>query len=188
MNTTRLARFATIAALSAITLAGLTGCAGSAAEADGGSSLTLAQIKSPVQLLRNEVASRIPGNIVVDVVQPNDRSEPCDSVETDPNGYNRTWKSSILILINFHSKLDIEQVVENVVTSYEEQGWEASQGSSSKITRLTNPQSFVTIDLSSVKPDKVAEIGGQVQLTTAGSCVTTEGRAAKSVTDLGPAI
>jgi len=188
VNSTRLARFASIAALAALALAGLTGCAETPAGAEGGSALSLSQIKSPVQLLRNEVASRIPGNLVVDVVQPNDRSEPCETIEADPNGLSRTWKSSILILINFHSKTDIEQVVENIVESYEEDGWVSAEGESSKITQLTNPKSFVTIDLSSVKPDKVAEIGGQVQVTTAGSCVTTEGRAAKSVTDLGPAI
>jgi len=188
VNSTRLARFATIAAVSAVALAGLTGCAESPAGAEGGSALSLTQIKSPVQLLRNEVASRIPGNIVVDVVQPNDRSEPCESVEKDPNGLSRTWKSSILILINVHAKQDIDEIVQNVVTSYEDQGWEATEGKSSKITQLTNPQSFVTIDISGVKPDKVAGVGAQVTVTTAGSCVTTEGRAAKSVTDLGPAI
>ena len=188
MNSTRSSRLSAVVAASVLVLVGLTGCAESPAGADGASTLTLAQIKSPVQLLRNEVANRIPGNLVEDVVQPNDRSEPCESVETDPDGLNRTWKSGVLIVINTHAKLDVDEIVDDLVMSFEDQGWTTGEGATPKILQLTSENSFVTIDIATVKPDKVNDIGAQVQITTGGPCVVTEGRAAKSVSELGRAV
>jgi len=188
VNSTRFSRLSAFAAVAVLAVVGLTGCAESPAGTDGASTLTLADIKSPVQLLRNEVANRIPGNLVTDVVQPNDRSEPCESVETDPEGLSRTWKSGVLIVINTHTKLDVSEIVDTLVTSFEEQGWQTGEGVSPKILQLTSENSFVTIDISTVKPDKVNDIGAQIQITTGGPCVVTEGRASKSVSGLGRAL
>ena len=129
-------RTAAAAALVALSLAGLTACAGSSSpSAGGGAALTLAQTKSPVQLLRNEAASRIDEFVVETVNETEDLSTACKTEEADPLGLSRSWTSSVEVSLKEGSAWRTSIVADELVASFEEQGWVASRGAPSAVVR-----------------------------------------------------
>jgi hypothetical protein len=171
--------------VTAFALGSLTACASSSSEgatADGG--LTLATIKSPIQLLRNETADRIDPEIVDDIVQPTDASSACKSLEDDPDERWRTWQSGVLVLVDYTSAPDVNDVIADLVSSYTDQGWTETDAPTEKTTRLVKDTTFATIDVRGVQRDKIAKVGGQVQIVVGGPCVETDGPASAEVRSL----
>ena len=166
----------------AIAITGLTACAGES-EAPDASTMTLAQTKSPAQLLRNEAASRIPDTIVDEVAQSTDESTACETVEQDPDGLLRKWDSSVRVVLSEEGGEDVSAIVEDLVASFTDQGWaRGSHGGS--IIKLTSETSPTTIHISSVAANAEKGTTSIVQLKASGPCVTTEGTESAEVVDL----
>ncbi len=135
--------------------------------------LTLAETKSPVQLLRNETASRIPAKLIADVEQTEDVSFACVTPENDPKGLIRSWRSRVRVeLVPTASATDM---LKDLVASYVAQGWKEGTYGSATIIDLTRDDSLTTIHLSTKKADADAGVGPVVQLQVAGPCVKTAG-------------
>ncbi len=135
--------------------------------------LTLAETKSPVQLLRNETASRIPAALIADVEQTEDVSFACVTPENDPKGLIRSWRSRVRVQLNQNTSA--EAVLKTLVTSFVDQGWKEGTYGSATIIDLTRDKSLTTIHLSTKKADVKTGIGAIIQLQVAGPCVKTAG-------------
>lgn len=153
----------------------LTACAG---DADTG--LTLAQTKSPVQLLRNEAASRVPAGLVAEVENSSDASENCRTAEADPEGLQRSWKSSVRILLTPDADWDL--VLSKFYVSFREDGWDQGTYGSDTIVEFTRDGSLATIHISGKAPKDGA--AGELQVQVAGPCVMTDGEGSPEVTKL----
>jgi len=172
-----------------LSLAALTACAsqpGGGTEAGTDAALTLAQTKSPVQLLRNEAANRIDEFIVETVNETEDISTPCKTEEVDPLGLVRSWTSSVEVSFKAGSAWRATIVGEELVASFEKQGWIASRGAPSAVTYtgLKRDTSAATIGLTVTTEDTAAGTPAKLQITTKGPCVTTGGAESDEVTRL----
>ena len=147
------------------------------------SSMSLAQTKSPAQLLRNEAASRIPADIVEEITKSTDQSTACETSEQDPDGKLRKWDSSVRVVLTEKGGFDVNSVVENLVGTFIAQGWErGSHGGS--IVKLTSKNSPTTIHISKVEADAEAGENSLVQLKASGPCVATDGAESSEVLEL----
>jgi len=166
-------------AVVALSVAALTACAsqtgGSADTATA--TLTLAQTKSPVQLLRNEAANRVDEFIVETINETEDLSTPCKTAEADPLGLERSWTSSVEVSLKAGSAWRAAIVADELVASFEAQGWVASRGAPSAVTytALKSENSAATIGLTVTTEDLAAGTPAKLQITTKGPCVATGG-------------
>jgi len=180
-------RTITAVALVAITFAGLTACATeSGAGAGSGATLTLAQTKSPVQLLRNEAASRVDEFVVETVNETEDLSVACKTADADPQGLSRSWTSSVEVSLKEGSAWRVAIVSDELVASFEKQGWVASRGAPSAVTytQLKSETSAATIGLTVTNADTATGTPAKLQITTKGPCVTTGGAKSDEVLKL----
>ena len=176
-------------AVVALSLAALTACAsqtGGAAETGTDATLTLAQTKSPVQLLRNEAANRIDEFIVETINETEDVSTACKTAEADPLGLERSWTSSVEVSLKSGSAWRVAIVADELVASFEAQGWVASRGAPSAVTYtgLKSENSAATIGLTVTNEDTAAGTPAKLQITTKGPCVATDGEKSDEVTKL----
>jgi hypothetical protein len=141
--------------------------------------LTLAQSKSPVQLLRNETASRIPSALVADVVNASDGSVNCRTPETDPEGLSRQWKSSARIILT--PEADLALVMSKLFISFREDGWEQGTYGTDTIIEFTRPDSVANIHITTSEKEGEAT---EIQVQVAGPCVMTGGESSDEVVKL----
>jgi len=181
----------TTSALAVVTLslAALTACASQTGGNSGtatDASLTLAQTKSPVQLLRNEAANRIDEFIVETINETEDLSTACKTAEADPLGLERSWTSSVEVSLKAGSAWRATIVADELVASFEAQGWVASRGAPSAVTYtgLKSETSAATIGLTVTNEDTAAGTPAKLQITTEGPCVTTAGAESDEVARL----
>ena len=180
--------------LAAVAVLGLAGCA-SAAPAVSGTypDMTLAETKSPAQLLRNEAAARLPEELIDQIIESEDASVACLSEEEDPEGTIRSWHSTVDVLILGENA--VPPLVKELVASFEEQGWKARDlgGNVSAVKKLLeNEGSLADMQVSGFTPDDGAtsvsleEVVEQrtVQIEVHGPCVRTAGGTSKEVTSL----
>ena len=161
------ARETTLITVAALALVGLTSCAGVPLER-----VRLVDTKSSVQLLRNAAASQLPNDAVVSTANVMDRSEECNS--GDPW---RLWKSSITL--NLKPSSPARDLYEQLVGSYEEDGWEsASVGN--RASTLSRKGSLAKIDLV-VNEDPLAPT---MDIAVSGACVLTDGADSDEVESL----
>jgi hypothetical protein len=175
------------AAIVSLSVIGLTACAGTTGSGSGGGdSLTLAETKSPVQLLRNEAASRIDEFIVETVNETEDLSTACKTAEADPLGLSRSWTSSVEVSLKEGSAWRASIVADELIASFEAQGWIASRGLPSEVTytSLKSETSAATIGLTVTTEDLAVARPAKLQITTKGPCVATEGAESDEVTKL----
>jgi hypothetical protein len=142
-----------------------------------GESLTLAQTKSPVQLLRNEAAGRIDEFVVEAVDATEDVSLPCQTVETDPLGLSRSWTSSVEMSIKAGSAWRASIVADELASSFEAQGWVASRGLPSAVSYivLRSETSDATIGITLTTEGVAPARSAKLRITTNGPCVQTAG-------------
>jgi hypothetical protein len=180
-------KFASIAIVS-VSLATLSACASSSTAGSGGDSatLTLAQTKSPVQLLRNEAASRLDEFVVETVNETEDLSVACKTAEVDPLGLSRSWTSSVEVSFKPGSAWRVSIVAEDLTTSFEEQGWVASRGAPSAVTYtgLKSETSAATIGFTVTSENLETATPAKLQITTKGPCVATGGAESDEVKKL----
>lgn len=147
----------------------LSGCA---ASSGGTSTVTLAQTKSPVQLLRNDVIDRIEQRFVAEVRPTTDESVACLDQGENPDGLIRQWQSGGEIVLA--SDADVSYVTERLVQGLTGKGWEAkviSDAAPITQTELTSSHSLATVDITSEQHDD----GSVIKIVSTGPCVKTAG-------------
>jgi len=162
----------------------LAGCS-SAPPAEGKyPDLTLAETKSPTQLLRNEAASRIPEEVIEEIVNSTDKSTNCITAESDPDGLIRSWGSSVRVAINAEHGSEVQSLVDGLAQSFVDQGWEKDTFGVDSIIDLASPKSPVSIHVTVSKADPETGEGGAISLTASGPCVETDGGESDEVKNL----
>jgi len=144
--------------------------------------VTLSSTKAPAQLLRNEVASRVPPAIVESLGETEDSSVGCGD-----DGMRRSWRSSVLMFVEPGSAWRIDAVAEDVVKSLTDEEWTATVNKDSEtITRTTlrNPKTNAVISLQSTEPVDEKGNGSTLAISADGPCVDTAGPDSDEVKDL----
>jgi hypothetical protein len=146
--------------------------------------ISLAESKSPVQLLRNDVVNRLDSTSVFSLESADDLSIACLKADVDPTESVRSWLSSALITLNPGS--EPKTVFNHVIASYGDAGWKAdSLGDSDhyRSTLLTKSGSVAEIYVTGEVPrdyaidtssaDKLAK--ATITVAVHGPCVRTDG-------------
>lgn len=142
------------------------------------STLTLAESKSPVQLLRNEVVNRIPSMIIHGAVNE-DYSEACGDDESI-----RSWRSAVRLDIGASGATDAESIINDLTTSFEEDGWIPApvlEGPEHKQAVYTKPGTAAEIHITA---ENDGDFEKTVLVTVFGPCVQTDGPDSDEVTSL----
>lgn len=156
----------------------LTGCS---SEPDG---QTLAETKSPTQLLRNEASTRIPPGAIAEISGEEDHSRACKSTDEDPGGLYRSWQSSLLATIEADSAWRVEQISTEVTDSFIEDGWYVSGSKNGKDkTVLTRPGAVSTMAFT-VTAGAEDGSGASIHIDATGPCVLTDGPSSSEVAAL----
>lgn len=155
-----------VAAALAASLA-LGGCAGAAPEP-----VSLVDTKSPVQLLRNGVASRITAGALFSVDNSQDLSQECGA--GDPE---RRWFSGVeLSVTDFWVEL-MPDIMRSLVDSFVEDGW----------TPVTEGDQVTLVSETSVANIHIAPSSGdepRIVVEVTGPCVLTDGADSDEVLSL----
>jgi len=170
-----------VAAASILALS-LSGCD----TADSPASASLAVTKSPVQLLRNEAAGRIPPATIESVTNTEDVSKGCRAEDQDPEGLMRAWHSTARVLVEDASAWRVDAVADAIAQSFVDQGWTSRPlgGSpTSHVLLLSSKTSPAEIQISANRPDPdasptttVAAVDEvSIELSVHGPCVETDG-------------
>lgn len=143
---------------------GLTGCA------DSQQGLRLTDTKASVQLLRNEAWFRLPDVMVKGDSETTDVSRPCDG-----DGLDRSWLSGTTALINNSFAPRTAGVARELVDSFSEQGWDASEVNGVGATEYTlhKEDSFAVISV--VATEKEEGRRASIAISITGPCVATAG-------------
>lgn len=157
----------------------LAGCASRPEVPEGNyPDVTLARSKSPVQLVRNSVGTRIPAIVLESVDETEDTSIACLSIEEDPEGYIRSWRSSVEATIVSGSAWRVDAIASNLIQSFTDQGWTSVDDGDS--TRVSNGDGVELI----VTPLPVSETEAQIRIEANGPCVVTAGSDSDEVRSL----
>lgn len=157
--------------------------------------VSLADTKSPAQLLRNETVNRLPADVIDQIIESEDTSVPCLSEKDDPTGSVRSWHSTADVLIVDNGAVDMQALVNALIASFEEQGWTArSLGGSASVTSklIESETSLADIQVAGYKPnDTIASTSLEqktdqytIQIQVHGPCVRTDGTDSDEVTVL----
>ena len=178
-----------IAAIIVLSLSTLAGCS-----AAGSGERSLADTKSPVQLLRNEAASRIPPAAIDAVGETEDVSKPCESEADDPDGLRRAWHSSTQVVVEAASAWRVDAIVDGIGTSFADQGWTVTPVDDGDLTHgltLTREETASELRVSAHRPEAgtaapAADSAEPVTIDVAshGPCVDTAGADSDEVTEL----
>jgi hypothetical protein len=155
--------------------------------------LTLAESKSPVQLLRNEAVSRIPEDVVLNAPSNIDGSQACLSAEEDPNGVIRRWTSSVDVNLRLDEAPNTQAIVDAVLATFTDDGWMSQAITGSKASNqahlLTNETAGTTaVSLAQLRVEAIVAIDGAssfIRVQAIGPCVVTDGARSAEVTELG---
>lgn len=129
----------------------------------------LPDTKPPAQLLRAETEGLVPGYMVESVGDPTDASRGCDA--GDPEQKERSWRSSVEVVLRDNASVQSEAIVEQVVAAYVEDGWTSTPGDDGLTTVLDTDSLASTITLTRTD----AETGGSITIVVDGPCVMTAG-------------
>lgn len=157
--------------------------------------VSLAETKSPAQLLRNEAANRLPAAAIDQIIESEDASVACLSEKDDPQGLIRSWHSTADVLIVDDGSTSAQDLVNDLAASFEAQGWTSrSLGGNASVTSklLDSETSLADIQVSGYNVnDTMASTGLEqkveqttVQIQVHGPCVRTAGAESDEVTVL----
>ena len=173
------------AALAAAAVIALGGCAASgeglpASVIEELGTRTLAESKSPVQLLRNEAAGRLPRIVMNSAVETADVSEPCLDPADDPAGLARSWRSTTTIIVTNSRAASIHEATTALTTSFTDQGWESSADSEPGVRSvLTSGDSDAVITITAT--DRSGDDEAAISIDVTGACVLTAGPESQEV-------
>lgn len=165
-------------------LVGLVGCASSAeSSADLGTGvsteLSLVETKSPVQLLRNDVASRVPAIAIEGVAELADVSVACGGPE-DAAGIARSWRSTATFLVSNSRVATIDGVIASIAEEYTKRDWSTEVDGSATV--LSSDVSPATISIEAVHRGEGKQPA--IRIATSGPCVATDGENSDEVKEL----
>jgi hypothetical protein len=146
--------------------------------------LTLVETKSPVQLLRNEAVSRVPAEAIDGIVTQQDGSTACRTIETDPKGLERSFRSTVRFELKNDPSVDPQSVIDELAASFVDDGWKQGTFGVATIIELTRPGSETKIHISMSPGNEDAGTAAAVQLAVSGPCVMTAGTDSAEVRDL----
>lgn len=157
--------------------------------------VSLAETKSPAQLLRNEAANRLPAAVIDQIIESEDTSVACLSEKDDPQGLIRSWHSTADVLIVDDGVTSAQDLVNDLAASFEAQGWTSRSlgGNASSTSKLLDSDtSLADIQVSGYNVnDTMASTGLEqkveqmtVQIQVHGPCVRTAGTESDEVTVL----
>jgi hypothetical protein len=157
--------------------------------------VSLAETKSPAQLLRNEAAGRLPDGVIDEIIESEDVSVACLSERDDPDGLIRSWHSTADVLVIDDGVINVQTLVNELSASFEEQGWTArSLGGNASVTSklLESDTSLADIQIAGYNVNDTLPSTGleqKVEQTTVriqvhGPCVRTAGAESDEVTSL----
>lgn len=133
---------------------------------------TLAETKSPVQLLRNAAAQRVDELVVAEVRLGEDGSIACFGESENPDGLVRQWISTVdLALVD---GADLTAISSKLIDSFVADGWERSDPSSGELFSLTILSAEDSVAQVQIEASAQSE-GGLLKITSTGPCVTTDG-------------
>jgi len=153
----------------------VTGCAGAPEVSALGAS------KAPAQLLRNEVASRIPTEAVRELADSVDTSEECGG-----DGTQRFWRSSQLVFINKENADRVSTMFDDLLASLQDQGWTGNVSTPTPKVHAVFLDSKTTdakIEIRATEADQFGK-GGTFELAVTGPCVDTAGADSDDVKEL----
>lgn len=158
----------------------LTGCA-----SDDGA-ISLADTKAPTQLLRNDAASRVPGDAVLTVGEKGDGSEGC-ALDDDPDGLMRKWHSSLVLEINSGSAPNVDVLSADLSKAYTDEGWDEflSEGTGSSTRTLKKDGSRSQLRITTTDDADGDGLGATIAIDVFGQCVKTAGPNSDEVIKLG---
>lgn len=151
-------------------------CVACAPAAPTTTGLSLADTKSPVQLLRNESVLRLPSD-QVGTVESADESVGCGDESI------RSWESTATITLAGAAATNPELAMTTLAASFEEDGWVVSPGNE----REDDEQAVLTSGTSAAEIRLVASSTGStptITIEAAGPCVQTDGAESDEVTRL----
>lgn len=180
----------------ALSIAALTGCSPTTSVTvppGDYPDITLAESKSPVQLLRNEAVSRIPAEVVLNAPANIDGSQACLSSSEDPEGVIRRWTSSIDVNLLLTEAPNTQAIVDAVLATFTDDGWMSQAITGSKASNqahlLTNETADSTsLSLAQLRIEAIVAIDGAssfIRVQAIGPCVVTDGARSAEVTELG---
>jgi hypothetical protein len=175
----------------------LAGCGGSGSPTSVPSGdypdISIAESKSPMQLLRNTVVSRIPAEVVLSVGTTIDGSKACLHESKDPEGLIRRWDSSVDVNIKGGEVPNTQAIADAVVKTFTDEGWKSIDITGGEQDRranlLTNSDSAAkSVSLGQIRIEAVVSHDGQtsfIHIDSLGPCVVTDGKDSAEVKDLG---
>jgi hypothetical protein len=180
MVTVDLARRATAFVIAVAVASTLAACA------TEDSTMSLADAKAPTQLMRNDAASRVPGDAVLTVGDRRDGSEGC-ALDDDPDGLMRKWHSSVVLEITSASAPQIDDISAALSTTYIDEGWDEflSQGTGSSTRTLKKDGSRTQLRITTTEDADGDGLGATIEIDVFGQCVKTEGPDSEEVLKLG---
>lgn len=154
--------------------------------------LTLAESKSPAQLLRNEAVSRIPADVILNAGSDIDGSQACLSEDEDPKGIIRRWNSSVDVNLRLPEAPNTQAIVDGVLASFTDEGWMSQAITGSKADNqahlLTNGTAGATsVSLAQVRIEAIVASDGAssfIHIEAIGPCVVTGGADSAEVKEL----
>ncbi len=154
--------------------------------------LTLAESKSPVQLLRNEAVSRIPEAVVLNTPSNIDGSQACLSASEDSDGVIRRWTSAVDVNLRLSEAPHTQAIVDGVLASFTDDGWVSQMVEGSKDDTeaylLTNSAAgTASASLAKLRIEAIVAIDGAssfIRVEVTGPCVATDGADSAEVRDL----
>lgn len=193
MVTVDLRRTVLCLVLGALSLTVVSACAPTAEIAGDYPDVSLAETKSPAQLLRNEAAARLPAEVIDQIVEAEDASVACLSATDDPDGLVRSWHSTVNVTIV--GDAEVATLVTDLAASFADQGWSVRDlGGNASVSQklLESDGSLADIQVSGLTPDTGAtsvsleEVVDQptVKIAVHGPCVRTGGEKSDEVTAL----
>jgi hypothetical protein len=159
------------------------------------SEISLAESKSPTQLLRNEAASRLPAEAIESLSNNSDESIPCFGEGADPEGVVRAWHSSLEATLVAESETMVDELVAELIASFTADNWLVQDVDFIKhvdgdggrtIARsgiLTSQRHATKIQVAGLTPDAV-DAPVSILIDAYGPCVRTDGANSQEVRTL----
>lgn len=147
---------------------------------------SLADTKGPTQLLRNDVASRVPGEALLTVGEKGDEPVAC-ALEDDPDKLFQKWRSSMVLEINSSFAATVSDLSSELSASYTSEGWDEflSEGSGSSTRTLKKDGSRSQLVIETTEDTDGDGLGATIAIDVTGQCVKTAGPDSDEVTRLG---
>jgi hypothetical protein len=155
--------------------------------------ISLADTKTPAQLLRNTAVTRIPSDVILTVATQTDGSVACLSEDEDPNGYIRYWDSTVDVNLRLPEAPNTQAIVDAVLKSFTDEGWMSQQITGSAADRQAHlltkgADQTESVSLAQIRMEAIVandKASSYIHIESRGPCVITGGKDSEEVKELG---